>query len=380
MANPFDTWADTAEFNKSALLNPREYISCWHTALARMAILLNQAQNQKLFPATMLAWDDDQIIDYFRETKAARECYVITLDQIAPDLSQEAIADEDVATNFFYGSFDFRTEPRKTRIVYRLTDSFLDYSYKYMHPPRQLTGEVYKESEVNQEGLNPSELMRKCATNYLLRNFWHNFVHVKCQHITSFNFHEFRGEARNQSDFEADNLSYIILAKSYGHTITANRVDSYKPDNGIIKLIRRNRCNEMFRARAKARGEKPSLEDQEWRTRRSIASYISGWLLAQGLAVARLDLHLTGPIVSKKRGWERKNTGFAIALNGSWIGVGMALPEPDAMPDDRREFLLDVARNVQTEYRKRLQGDPRLQRYASEVMNRTLERLGLRRD
>lgn len=142
-----------------------------------------------------------------------------------------------------------------------------------------------------------------------MKNVWHNLVHELRQEIHDSNFREFKGAARDQSDFTADNLGAIAHVLSYGHTVTADALRREdEPDMPIVHTIRRNRCNRMFGVRAERSGEEVDAVELDWRYRRSVAVYLSAWLLASGRAVASISIHLN-PRRTQARGRRRQARG-----------------------------------------------------------------------
>jgi hypothetical protein len=373
-SNPFDGWAEPTPYNEASYIYPGDYARCWHAALGRLAIVLNLA-NSKKFPRNLLKETDDKVIQHFLDLPDAHSYYVMELAKVEAPLDPA-----DLATNFFYGSFDTRTlSSGGVRIIYHLPEGFLSYSYKGLYWPRRNSGENYEPKEFGASDHDvPGQFMMQCVTNYLLRNFWHNIVHNLYQNINRDNAGLFSGGARYESDFEADNISFLLLAYSYGLPILADRLNSAKPDKNIVHMLRRNRCNELFRLRAEDRQEEQTFVDREWRTCRTVAGYLSGWLLAQGLAAASISVHCAGNLKFDGTDFRRDGDGFGISVNG--VRVAYEEPYPSSEGNgagDRSIYLRDLATTVQAEYRTVLRKNKHLQAYAVKVLDATFARLGI---
>jgi hypothetical protein len=236
-----------------------------------------------------------------------------------PDLSER-----EKAERYFYGLLnpsvvDDGTSTRRTFIHYMATSTFLKSSYLNAHRP------PYDDDGLARGQLDDPGLLAACATNYLLRNLWHNYIHTRLQRINETNYRDFAGTARRESDLEADTLSIVLLAKSYGLPVETK--GSAVPNNDIIVMLRRNRCNTMFADRAKMREETLSaleaFEEKEWRYCRFLATYVSGWLLAEGRAAARLGIYIKGDVVRRRNGsYVRKRPTVVAEVNGVRISTG----------------------------------------------------------
>jgi len=164
--------------------------------------------------------------------------------------------------------------------------------------------------DLEKEKFSESEFVFECATNYLLKNFWHNFVHCRLQGITDGNYGNFGGAARYDSDFEADNLATVFLVLSYGLPVYAR---GKRPANEAIKALwNRNRCNLVFQERASHRhqdqGRMTQLErfqEAEWRFFRTICNRLSIELISGGLAVRSLRVFANGTIKKGRVGFFR---------------------------------------------------------------------------
>lgn len=371
----FDTWAENADFNSRSQLPPGLYGRCWHYALARCAILLNNTGPQGEFSKNLLANDDEFISKHIPKGRA-HDLYTISLSEIDQATNNETLNAEDIATNFFYGSFNISRIKCLNRLNYQLPMAFLDYSYRGLHFPRRYNGSAYSYSELNlDKNSAPIKVISECAANYLVRNFWHNITHVLCQNIQNHNFRDFRGPGRYQSDFAADNLSLILLTLSYGLPVKADNTSFTLPDKNIVSLFRRNRANELFRLRSQTRNEQSSFEEEEWRRRRTIAGYLSGWLIAQGLTVADISIQPTGSLEVDNQKIKRIGHGFSIALNGIYIAHKTAFPDENS-PQVRAEYLRALATTVTDEYRNLLKTNLDLKASSKAMLHAALRKFG----
>ncbi len=378
--SPFDDWARNADINSDMPFAPPSYADCWHIALARMACVLNCEKEESIWASDILRRQDPFILDHIRSIPNLEKFYVIEVGLLDQTKIAEAMKIEDIASNFFYGNLEINTNETGThRIVYRLTEAFLKYSYQGLHLPQRLSGELYtNESLGYQADELPERILQQCASNYLIRNLWHNFAHVHCQGINSANYHQFRGDGRFETDFDADNLSLILLASSYGLPVSADRIDQYKPLQSMIHLLRRNRCNSIFRLRAADRNEVSNPQETAWRIRRTISGYLSGWLLAQGTAVASIGVYLNNPAQGAQELSSLGARGFSISLNGAWFSYEDPLPSSD-QPDERLQYFHDLATNVLNDYRKRLRENPSFREYARNSLENFFIRCGIKK-
>ena len=296
------------------------------------------------------------------------------------DVDRSADNDE-VAEHYFYGWFNFppRARPREHVLVeYTTTQPFMVWSYEGLDWPKGLGREEFG---------TDNAFMEACAVNYLLKNFWHNFVHLKLQGISHSNYHRFGGSARFESDFEADNLANAFLVAAYGLPVQAGGRLSTEKNEKIELLLRRNRCNRMFALRAAARvtdaasrDQAEQWEEEEWRYRRSLANQISGWLIARGCTVASLGVYLTGAIRRGRDGFFREGE-VVVAVNGWRIATNVPPYIPARSPRDFERKLADhhlrVAVAVHNECKAKLEGDPRFRKYCRTRLESIFGRAGL---
>ena len=380
----FETWAKRVKFNKNGPIPPDEYKYCFYMALARMAVVLNRGWPNSPFPRSLLQKDDEVIYAYFDNNDLWRFARIIGAE-LASDLQSRAIEKEDIAEHFFYGWFEIeRDSDGLLPIHYYLPEGFFRFNYEGFHYPQRSETRTYTYREINPKEVDDDIFLPRCAANYLLRNFWHNYVHNELHGIRRDNYREFRGAARHESDFEADNLSHLLLCKSYGLPVLADSVESTTPEESIRGLLRRNRCNHMFQLRAEARsetdeGDMQRFEEAEWRERRRLSGYISGWLVAQGLAVSNLAVYYTGDIKERRGKLYRQHPGIVVVVNGMRLVIERFPPAPGSSPEEIHEYLRNTANVVQSRYTGRLQRDERKRAFAKRCVNNVFYRLGLHR-
>lgn len=380
---------------------PKWFAECFRQALRRLAIVLNANERFSLCKRSWGTRPDGWIARRF--TDSDLEQALIRFHIEGDDPIQD---DEYRAENFFYGRFDFSETsrpltrgdsdvPRKP-VGFRTTQTFLNWSYQRLHAPQASDVELQRHT-FGSDG----EFIKHCATNYLVKNFWHNFVHREIQAITEANYSDFSGDARSDSDFEADNLANIYLVCSYGLPI--RRLGRISPETAanIEALLARNRCNLVFAERARHRhhdrqsmteGEK--WEELEWRFRRGLANHISTKLLAMGLAVRTLGVFLTGEV--KKRGERIYRDGeVVVELNGIRIASQCPAYIPDdelraereakAIPPVRQTAIRrkrdnrwnEITTNILITYRKQLSKRIGMKEYSDGMMRLLLERFGM---
>jgi|GEM_PF-2983542 len=289
---------DAAWPDRNASKRPDWYEDCFRNALRRVAVTLNARVPHERCRAFKRTRSDGELAATFLEKGWDRhlvQFHVNTQDPFTVDDPQFQ------AEYFFYSDVDFlgRGDDRIAR--FSVPETFLDWGYTQLHEPRG-TDEALDLAEFGGDR-NAPDFVRHCAANYLVKNFWHNFVHRAHQGVTSSNYHQFGGDAREDSDFEADHLGNMLLLKSYGLPVLSS--GSIGPDNArrIAALFQRNRCNTIFAERARNRKEdrsRMSLDerwaDQEWRFRRNVSNQVSMALLTRGLATPSVRVFLTGEV------------------------------------------------------------------------------------
>lgn len=296
----------------------------------------------------------------------------LTSYQLNESRHDERLSNDRAADADFYPSFEFR---RNGVMAYTRTKSFFDLSLAGFEPTAQpLQGELRQAFLID------------CATNYLVKNFWHNIVHEQMQRITSSNYTSFREEARYSSDFDADCLATTMLAFSYGHNV---RTDVSRqvaaPDANLQRLFLRNRCNRVFplreqaRERSRAARRSVTLDDlleREWLIRRLLVNELCMRCLERGRALASVSVHFFGTITRKKGGhYERPDAGAAVEMNG------VRIPLRDLgnfAYSERSEIKIAVERYVtalDNEYAGLLRAGPSLLAYARMSLEARVGRL-----
>lgn len=258
------------------------------------------------------------------------------LVQINP-LDDDAFANDDDhrAEHFFYSDVRFPSRGSRRVAVLSVPQTFLDWGHARLQRPNGSPEELGLSAF---GGIDDPRFVRHCAVNYLVKNFWHNFVHRAFQGITTENYREFRGSAREDSDFEADHLANLLLVRSFGLSLKANAKISAERRSQIEALFRRNRCNLVFAERAQHRAaDRSTMSDSdrwaelEWRFCRGVSNVVSMTLISHGLATPSVRIFLTGDIqrsAKTRRTWRRGNVIAEVA------GRRIATAVPAYIPDD----------------------------------------------
>ena len=370
------SWADTTREKPKALLLPPHYADCFRRALLRMSVTINTRRHPSRLPPRWLRLSDGTLENRVRDAGLDRKLYVLQEVRLVDRLPAT-----DVLENFFYASFrlDVVQTPHIRRVIYNLPFAFLDQSYRGLHPPPFRLAQLgFSISD------NPYTIMATCATNYIIKNFWHNYVHNELQRITHDNYRSFGGNARFESDFEADNLATILLVKSYGLPIRADNLNDPE-DERVVELLRRNRCNEVFAIRARGRGETrartrgslTSFLDDEWKLRRAIAIYVSGRLVASGRAPASLGVYLTGKPERQGERFRRKATKIVVQINGLRIATPFSPWSRAHGTEGYRDYLREIAESVVAEYTDFLRSRPAFRDYVRATLSRKLDLAGV---
>jgi hypothetical protein len=374
---------------------PREYTDCVWAAIRRMAIVLN-ASHQKDISMTWLKETDDQIRTRFQKPNLARlvECQLVrqVSGSGAPPKSEI-----DLAENGFYGTFNF-TRPRKVggglRVGVSLTPTFLDWSYKRLFRPNGTDAALERATFADEDAF-----MKACATNYLLKNFWHNYVHNELQGLHEKNYWKFNGSLTYENDFEADNVATILLVRAYGLTIPTGGRPNSKVGSRVAAVLLRNRCNHVFVEREQVRRRhalsvalpNPSVSTQfmaygenEWYLRRRIANAMSARLIEDGHVVTRLGVYLSGTPKLGRRG--PYPTGrIVVQLNGWSLDTNMAPTVIDPLASDpnsvarkqRQSKLVDAVVGLAvTSYGGDMQANAHIRRHAALQIEALGARMG----
>ncbi|MCI0561863.1 MAG: hypothetical protein MN733_25535 [Nitrososphaera sp.] len=358
----------------STLIYPEIYRQCFYSAARRISTALNSVSPHSICKQEWLASTDDQLKDHFEAEKLDKQLYRLKFVESGDDVDPVEKWTDDFYVRF---RFDERSAPRRIFTIFEITDTFLDGSFEGLHPPGNF-GQNYTADELQIDEINRSAVLRDCATNYLVRNYWHNYVHSHIHHHTNENYRHISGQARYEADFEADNWSYLFLASSYGKVVRSDDERGLRPDEDVRRLLRRNRCNNVFILRAAHRGElddQPAtavdqFEEQEWRYRRSLANYLSGWLICHRRAAVSLAIYLTGSINLQKQIYKRDDAKVVVQINRIRIPTLIdAVVQEDNKEEQRRQFR-EICQKVDTDYRRYLR-----QPQASEFAQTRLRRL-----
>ncbi|MFA5966599.1 MAG: hypothetical protein WC804_21485 [Sphingomonas sp.] len=211
----------------------------------------------------------------------------------------KAATNEHSAEYHFYANVNF-TEREGARVaVFGVPRPFLDWGYQNLQSPAP---DALLAADFP-GGADAPEYVMHCATNYLVKNFWHNFVHHNIQGINNGNYGAFRGMAREDSDFQADHVANILTLCSYGIAPLFRGKGSTDRSDRINAIFTRNRCNRIFAKRARHRTDDMAAasddarwSELEWRFCRGVANRISTTLLANHLATPSLKVFLGGEV------------------------------------------------------------------------------------
>jgi hypothetical protein len=371
---------------------PPEYERSYLWALRRMAVTLNcQTPRHSRFSQTSLSKSDQELEELFRRTKVGSvdaNAALVNHERIHRDQQLEEF---DQAENLFYGDFSF-TCPRGfkdiVRVTHRSTPAFRQWSFRRLVWPTIETEQGGSEPLKKRVNETDSEFMMSCAANYLLKNFWHNYVHREIQGITSENYHSFGGPARDQSDFTADNIGTVLFLRSYGVPILTRGRTSPERHATIRDLLNRNRCNLVFAERDRLRIERTSQlpteerwREAQWQFRRRVAMAISNNLLERGAAVISLGVYLRGQRPTREQ-WFFHDQNVVIELNGRYMVCNHVpyIPDPAkeqkprtrAMAYQRRQ---ELANSAVAQYTSLLDHSQELRTYAENSLSALAARI-----
>lgn len=359
-----------------------------------MAATLNcHQQRRSPFSATTLKNSDLQLQDTFRQKKIGSvDADAALVNHELIDRDQE-LEDFDQAENLFYGDFDFscpRGFKNIVRVTHRSTPAFRKWGFGRLLWPTIETPQSEPQRLKKRPEETESEFMMSCASNYLLKNFWHNFVHRQIQGIASHNYHSFGGEARDHSDFAADNLATILFIRSYGVEILTSSRSGPARIAAVRDLLDRNRCNLVFAERDRHRiesttemGAHERWQEAQWQFRRRVAMAISNQLVTRGAAATSLAVYLRGERKSRDDWFYHKEL-VVVEINGRYFVSNQYpyIPDP-AKPMkaqtrktayERREKL---AINVVDQYTALLEQNNELRANAKQLLGALAARISV---
>lgn len=331
-------------------LTPDLYLKCFPRALSRMSLLLNSQIPIIANGNVSNANSDQEIFRFYESKKLANRLWQLACVRFREDeISRVPFSEGFEATNLFYGRYNISLPTQSNlhvMVKLEIPEKFVDMSYDGLHLP------TYQIEQINPKNILGVEFQASCATNYLLRNFWHNYIHEVFHGTTDRTFRNFRGAAREETDFDADNISFLVLARSYGLSVKCDGDITETEREELIRLLRCNRCNTVFRGREEER--RPAAAGQsntdqtyddflesEWRERRSLSGYISGWLLVDGLAVTDVRVYFVGNVNKEIEGYKRKTERVVVALNR--VHFSFVRLKHFGQPRFRREIATTVA-------------------------------------
>lgn len=341
-----------------------------------MAVALNY--RTVLRESGLLARDDDELKLFFRR-KIRTKPKSTTYDSLLLDLIWETsgkkgkgedVNDKYAAEYHFFGSFLFpdAPDPECVQVRQTITQSFFLMSHSGLHWPD------YSDADIGYtHSMAKRRFLRSCAVNYLVKNLWHNYVHNQIQGTSLADYKKFGGDARKEADFEADNLSNLFLIYSYGLPVEATGINDLGVQSQITRLLRRNRCNNVFALRARIRAtdspqrsDEEELKELEWRFCRGLSNYLSGWMAAKGWAVTSIGVYLTGKGGKGKRGffWDGEPV---VELNGRRYATNRE-PLVAAPSKTQRKLFYELAMRVGADYSKEVRQSPHLRAYAFQSL------------
>jgi hypothetical protein len=359
-----------------------------------MAVTLNcHTPRSSPFSTASLKKSDLELRDIFRQKKIGSVGADAALVNHELINRHQELEDFDQAENLFYGDFDFgcpRGFKNIVRVTHRSTPAFRKWSFERLLWPTIETPQAEPERLKKRAGETDAEFMMSCASNYLLKNFWHNYVHRQIQGIASHNYHSFGGEARDHSDFTADNIATILFVRSYGIDILTSGRSGPDRSTAVRDLLNRNRCNLVFAERDRHRiesttemGAHERWQEAQWQFRRRVAMAISNQLVARGAAATSLGVYLRGERRSRDDWFYHKDL-VVVEINGRYLVSNQYsyIPDP-AKPMkaqtrktayERREKL---AINAVDQYISLLEQNGELRAYAKQSLSALAERIGV---
>jgi len=277
----------------------------FRNALRRVVAVLNA---NGITAGIKLTQTDQQIATAFETKDVDRSLIQYNIETS----DSVAASDEHSAEYHFYANVNFTKRKGDTVAVFKVPQPFLDWGYQNLQKPAEdslLAAEF-------PDGRDSPEYVMHCASNYLVKNFWHNFVHHEIQGITNTNYGEFRGFAREDSDFQADHIANILTLRSYGVDLLFRGKGGRDRTDRINAVFIRNRCNRIFAKRARHRVDDMAAatgearwSELEWRFCRGVANRVSTTLIANHLATPSVKVLLGGEAHSSKTSGKRWRAG-----------------------------------------------------------------------
>lgn len=179
---------------KNAGLTPlklEDIPDCVRSALRRFAILINPLDDED--KKLILGMNDDDLASRSKENEDDHEYFVC--DFLSTDPSR---SDHEEKSRCFYNALRIFKNKNIEKVDFELTTPFLNFLYIGQQPLSQDLLDGLDETQ-------KKDILRQSVTAYVVRNLLHNFVHVRVQDINEHNYHDYRGQLRENSDFEADN-------------------------------------------------------------------------------------------------------------------------------------------------------------------------------
>lgn len=243
------------------------------TALKRAAILLNQTYVGTRKRKQLLTLLDSKLRDNF-----ADDPNIFVYNKVKQDIS---VSQPEALKKYFYG--DLRIDESHEgiiKLVYSPTEAFLDLLISNIEVQTTTSPDLKFPASISTR-----DVLFNCATNYLLKNIWHNFYHNYFQNIHLHSYKNFKGYPRTISEFSADNMANIYLVLSYGEGISYDGFQESENISNIQAIFHRNRSNKLFRERSDILDEGIEPYDKYLR---NICNYVSCLLVRSGYSVASL--------------------------------------------------------------------------------------------
>ena len=192
-----------------------------------------------------------------------------------------------------------------------LTDNYFYPIFK-LHPPDEKNPiskiDLYIPESFMKHGIKGSRATKSesdfdtqfaHSVNYYTKYLWHTYVHNKLQGINDTNYKLFKGEAREDSDYTADSVATYLLMTSYGVPMVCDNHRGVKGEKDVLKrsminIFEGNKSSNIFREREGGRAAENKNDNLDFRFKRNLLNYISGYILAEGYPVESVKVFL-GP-------------------------------------------------------------------------------------
>ncbi len=389
--NPFAPTPELVKRFGENALSLEEFYEVFDFAFRRMSVVLNESFEGSPFYSrfrerdTILKLDDEEIRRFFHDNdlkkKGRYNLFSVRFSPAPTGPTRETLAEEEFYSTLRIESpvkkADWGPAPHmvKRRIEYEMRLGFWLFLYESYTGPRNS----------NLLELSKSDFLA-ANTNYLLRNLWHNFIHVVYHKWTSHSYHNFRGESRMYADFEADSYSYILLVHSYGINPKTDGVISKEEREEIKQIFDANASNKVFETRNNNRRPEnrelmfPDPEtpaeylESEWRFRRSLSNQLMRMLILEGLTPSSIGVYPFGPLSNDRKMWRSSNQIIA-SING--VKVFGEVPRNSFFyhAEKNTEHFEHICRSLVNQYHNELKKDEVLRDNAINSLELLMRRL-----